>query len=72
MYALLFCEVGGGGLANGFGGPDTPADSKADAEGDGGGNTIPLCPRSGLAERPSDAPLGEPEPDSFSSDSDGI
>lgn len=70
---MFCCDVGGGGRANGFGGPDTPADRRAEAEGEGGGKTIPLCaPRSGFAERPSDAPLGEPDPDSFSSDSDGI
>lgn len=73
VYALLFCEVGGGGLANGLGGPDTPADNSAEAEGEGGGRTMPLCcPRSGFAERLSDAPRGEPDPDSFSSDSEGI
>lgn len=36
------CDVGGGGRAKGLGGPDAPADSKADAEGDGGGSTMPL------------------------------
>ena len=42
-YALLFCvEVpGGGGLANGFGGPCAPALRIAPAEGDGGGKTTP-------------------------------
>lgn len=70
----MFCwEVGGGGRAKGFGGPDTPAERRAEADGEGGGRTIPLwAPRSGFAERLSEAPLGEPEPDSFSSDSDGI
>jgi hypothetical protein len=33
---------GGGGRANGFGGPLAPADSRADAERDGGGKTGPL------------------------------
>jgi len=43
VYALLFCcEVGGGGLAKGLGGPDVPAESRADADGDGGGSTMPL------------------------------
>lgn len=32
----------GNGLAKGFGGPDAPADSSADAEGDGGGSTTEL------------------------------
>jgi len=40
----LPCDDGGGGLANGFGGPVAPADSKADADGDGGGNTGPFRP----------------------------
>lgn len=42
-YALLFCAVvtGGGGLANGLGGPWAPALRIAPAEGDGGGNTTP-------------------------------
>jgi hypothetical protein len=31
----------GGGRANGFGGPLAPAESRADAEGDGGGKTTP-------------------------------
>lgn len=71
-YALLFCcDVGGGGLANGLGGPDAPAERSAEAEGEGGGNTIPLWLRSGFAERLSEA-LGEPDPDSFSSASEGI
>jgi hypothetical protein len=29
----------GGGRANGFGGPVAPADSSADADGEGGGRT---------------------------------
>lgn len=33
----------GGGLANGLGGPVAPADSNADADGEGGGNTTELC-----------------------------
>lgn len=32
---------GGGGLANGFGGPVAPADSSALADGEGGGSTAP-------------------------------
>lgn len=42
-YALLFCVAvpGGGGLANGFGGPCAPALRIAPAEGDGGGKTTP-------------------------------
>jgi len=43
VYALLFCCDGGrGGLANGFGGPEAPAESNADADGDGGGSNMPL------------------------------
>lgn len=43
VYALLFCcDVGGGGRANGLGGPDAPADSKADADGEGGGRIMVL------------------------------
>lgn len=73
VYALLFCcDVGGGGLAKGFGGPDAPAESSADADGDGGGSRMPLWLRSGFAERLFEAPPGEPEPDSFSSDSEGM
>lgn len=71
----MFCWlVGGGGRANGFGGPPVaPADSSAEAEGDGGGSTSPLCARSvGLAERSPIARFGEPEPDSLSSASDGM
>ena len=42
-YALLFCcDVGGGGRANGFPGPEAPAERSAEADGDGGGNTMPL------------------------------
>ena len=39
-----FCEgwwEGGTGRANGLGGPDAPADSRADADGEGGGRTTP-------------------------------
>lgn len=39
---------GGGGRANGFGGPCAPALRRAVAEGDGGGRTTPVCPPSGL------------------------
>lgn len=41
--ALDPCEgcVTGCGRAKGFGGPDAPADNKAEAEGEGGGSTIP-------------------------------
>lgn len=35
------CETGWTGRANGFGGPVAPAESKADADGEGGGNTTP-------------------------------
>lgn len=43
VYGLLFCcDVGGGGLANGLGGPEAPAERRAEADGDGGGSTIPL------------------------------
>lgn len=40
---MFCCDVGGGGRANGFGGPDDAlADRSADAEGEGGGKSIPL------------------------------
>lgn len=39
MFILLLPCEWGGGLANGLGGPVAPADSKAEADGDGGGNT---------------------------------
>ena len=55
-----------------MGGPVAPAEASADAEGDGGGSTIPLWLRSGFAERLPELPLGEPEAESFSSDSDGM
>lgn len=32
-----------GGLANGFGGPVAPADNSAEADGEGGGNTMEPC-----------------------------
>jgi len=42
-YEVVFCcDVGGGGLAKGLGGPVAPAEQRADADGDGGGRTIPL------------------------------
>lgn len=46
LYALVFCTVGavvagGGGRANGFGGPVAPALWIALAEGEGGGRTTP-------------------------------
>lgn len=44
VYALLFCVVavaGGGGRANGLGGPCAPALRMAPADGDGGGKTTP-------------------------------
>lgn len=40
MLMLFWCCCGGG-RANGFGGPVAPADKMADAEGDGGGRTMP-------------------------------
>ena len=69
---MFCCDVGGGGRANGFGGPETPADKSAEADGEGGGRSIPLCGRSVFADLFPEAPRGEPEPDSFSSDSDGM
>lgn len=41
LYAALFCGpvTGGGGRANGLGGPCAPALISALAEGDGGGST---------------------------------
>ena len=42
LYDWLFCCEGGGGLANGFGGPDAPALSMALALGEGGGRTTPV------------------------------
>lgn len=45
VVLTVFCAavvVGGGGLANGFGGPVAPALSIALADGDGGGRTTPL------------------------------
>lgn len=73
-YALVFCWlVGGGGRAKGFRGPDAPAERRADAEGEGGGRTIPLCVRSlGCADASPCARAGEPDPDSLSSASEGI
>lgn len=41
-------ETGGGGRANGFGGPWAPALSIAPADGDGGGKTTPGRPFSAL------------------------
>jgi hypothetical protein len=64
-------EVGGGGRANGFGGPVAPADISADAEGDGGGRTMwSELERPGLADVMA-VWLGEPPPLS-SSASEGI
>jgi len=41
LYASRFWfDVGGGGRANGFGGPVAPADMTAEALGDGGGRTM--------------------------------
>lgn len=68
---MFCCEVGGGGRAKGFGGPDALAERSAEAEGEGGGKSIPLWLRSGLADL-ADAAFGDPEPDSFSSDSEGM
>jgi hypothetical protein len=49
MLLLFWC---GGGRAKGFGGPLAPAESKAEAEGDGGGSTTPLeCESVGRLER---------------------
>lgn len=44
--SMLMLLLGwGGGRANGFGGPVAPAESRADADGEGGGKTIPeACP----------------------------
>ena len=40
-YASRFWfDVGGGGRAKGFGGPDAPADMTAEALGEGGGRTM--------------------------------
>ena len=43
VYAFWFWfdEPGGGGLANGFGGPVAPALRRALADGEGGGSTTP-------------------------------
>jgi hypothetical protein len=41
--------VGGGGLANGFGGPEAPALNNALADGEGGGSTTAECGASALA-----------------------
>lgn len=43
LLAFEFCEgcETGCGRANGLGGPLAPAESRADAEGDGGGSTTP-------------------------------
>ena len=65
---------GGGGLANGFGGPVAPALSNALAEGDGGGNTTPECESvrslAGVALGP--LSCADPVPPSSSDASDGI
>jgi hypothetical protein len=45
-FALL---LGGGGLANGFGGPEAPALNSAPADGEGGGSTTAECGASALA-----------------------
>lgn len=39
----LVCDVWetGWGRAKGFGGPDAPAESRAEADGEGGGRTMP-------------------------------
>jgi hypothetical protein len=64
-------DVGGGGRAKGLGGPEAPADIKADAEGDGGGRTIwSEDERPGLADVMAVCD-GEPPPLS-SSASEGI
>jgi hypothetical protein len=43
LYVVLFWEAvpGGGGRANGLGGPCAPALNRALADGEGGGNTTP-------------------------------
>lgn len=50
LELVEFCETGCG-RANGFGGPDAPAESRAEAEGDGGGRTT-LEPCSPLRRPP--------------------
>jgi hypothetical protein len=72
LYASRFCEVGGGGRANGLGGPVAPADSTALALGDGGGRTMWSVFRAGLADAPPDGCAESPTADSPSEASEGI
>lgn len=78
LDAPFICDDGGGGRANGFGGPVAPADSRAEADGEGGGSTGPASPsRIGvnrLSLRAGRCAEGEPEDAdfSFSSSSAGI
>ena len=70
LYASRFVlEVGGGGRANGLGGPDAPADMTAEALGEGGGNTMWSDPLAGFAEA---LAACDGDPPSLSSASDGI
>jgi hypothetical protein len=72
LYASRFwLVVGGGGRANGFGGPLAPADITADALGDGGGRTIWSPLLVGFADGSVDC-AGEPLAESLSSASEGI
>jgi hypothetical protein len=61
--SMLCC---GSGRAKGFGGPLAPADSMADAEGEGGGRTTPdecesLACRRVDRDAASDVPRGDPD-----------
>ena len=70
LYASrLAVEVGGGGRANGFGGPEAPADITAEALGEGGGNTMWSVPLAGFAET---FAVCDGDIESLSSASDGI
>jgi hypothetical protein len=63
-YELLF--EGGGGRANGFGGPVAPALSSEFALGDGGGSTTPEECEASVPVRPGVAPV---VPESFGDES---
>lgn len=61
-FACGFVLIGGAGLANGFGGPDAPAERIVLVDGDGGGSTTPLEFRIGVTPLVGPASLGEESP----------
>lgn len=54
--------MGGAGLANGFGGPEAPAERMLFVDGDGGGSTTPLDARIGVTPLVGPASLGDESP----------